>query len=53
MGSIRQEYDGDFILPEGYWFLHANWHYSGTGNGAVTRIFKNDEMLCQSLVRFF
>ena len=48
VGNIRQEYDGDFILPEGYWFLHTNWHYSGSGNGGHARIYKNGQMICNS-----
>ena len=47
-GSVSQSYDGDFRLPEGYWFLHTNWHYSGTGSTGHARIYKNGVMICNS-----
>ena len=48
VGEISQDYDGDFELPLGYWFLHTNWATSGTGNTGHARIYKNGIELCRS-----
>ena len=48
IGNVRQDYDGDFVLPEGYWFLHTNWATSGTGNTGMARIFKDNVEICRS-----
>ena len=48
VGQVRQDYDGDFHLPPGYWFLHTNWATSGSGNGGHARIYKNGREICRS-----
>jgi len=48
VGSIYQNWEGNFDLPEGYWFFHINHATGQTGSTGHARIYKNGKMICNS-----